>query len=206
MTAVYWVLAHVPSELRSQLTSINLALLCKANDVKKFGYETILEPLLKDLITLEEEGIFFPTIRTNIRGNVFCVVADNLGAHSLSGLVESFTGHYICRFCIGDHSDYQQKEVHSVGFPPRTKENYALHLQSVKENPALVHCCGVKKACTLTENLKHFHFVTGYPPDVLHDLFEGIIPLELALCLNEFIKKQYFTLLQLNESITQVSI
>ena len=60
VTAFYWVLANVPSELRSQLTSINLALLCKANDVKKFGYETVLEPLLKDLIILEEEGIFFP--------------------------------------------------------------------------------------------------------------------------------------------------
>lgn len=158
---------------------------------------------MKDLITLEEEGIFLPTVGKNIRGTVFCVSADNLGAHSLSGLVESFSGHYICRFCIGDHSDYQQKEVHSGVFPPRTKENYALHVRSVKENPALVHYYGVKKVCPLTEKLKHFHFVTGYPPDVLHDLFEGIIPLELALCLNVFIKKQYFTLIQLNESITQ---
>ncbi len=50
-----------------------------------------------------------PLVSTNIRGTVFCVSADNLGAHSLSGLVENFSGHYICRFCIGDHSDYQQK-------------------------------------------------------------------------------------------------
>ena len=77
--------------------------------------------------------------------------ADNLGAHSLSGLVESFTGHYVCRCCIGDHSDYQQKEVHSGFFPQRTKENYASHVQSVKENPDLVHCYGVKKVCPLTE-------------------------------------------------------
>lgn len=189
--------------MRSQLTSVNLALLCKANDVKKFGYETVLEPLLKDLITLEEEGIFFPASGKNIRGTVFCVSADNLGAHSLSGLVESFTGHYICRFCIGDHSEYQQKEVHSGFFPPRTKENYTLHVQSVKENPDLVHCYGVKKVCSFTEKLKHFHFVTGYPPDVLHDLLEGIIPLELAICFNVFVKKQYFTLLQLNDLITE---
>lgn len=203
VTAVYWVIADVPSELRSQLTSINLALLCKANDIKKFGYDTVLEPLLNDLITLEKEGIFFPTVGKNIRGTVFCVSADNLGAHSLSGLVESFTGHYICRFCIGDKSDYQQKKVHSGAFPPRTKENYALHIQTVKENPALLHNYGVKKGCPLTDKLKYFHFVTGYPPDVLHDLFEGIIPLEVALCLNVFIKKRYFTLIKLNELITQ---
>lgn len=91
-----------------------MALLCKANNIKEFGYETVLEPLLKDLISLEEEGIIVPTFGKYIRGSVFCVAADNLGAHSLSGLVESFTGHYICRFCIGDHSDYQKKEVHWV--------------------------------------------------------------------------------------------
>lgn len=203
VTALYWVLAEVPSELRSQLTSINLALLCKANDVKKFGYATFLEPLLKDLIILEEEGIFLPAIGKNIRGTAFCVSSDNLGAHALSGLVESFTGHYICRFCIGDRSEYQQKEVHSGFFTPRRKENYTSHVQSVKENRHQVHCYGVKKICPLTEKLKHFYFVSGYPPDVLHYFLEGIIPLELALCLNLFVKKQYFTLLQLNNLITE---
>lgn len=134
---------------------------------------------------------------------VFCVSADNLGAHSLGGLVENFSGHYICRFCIGDHSDYQQKEVRSGAFPPRTKDNYDLHVQSVKGNPAQVHCCGVKKGCPITGKLSYFHFVTGYPPDVLHNLFEGIIPLELALCFKLFIRKRYFTLIELNNSINQ---
>ena len=45
VTAVYWALANTPPELRSQLTSIHLALLCKANHIKSFGYETVLEPL-----------------------------------------------------------------------------------------------------------------------------------------------------------------
>lgn len=60
----------------------------------------------------------------------------------------------------------------------------------------------MKKCCPITENLSYFHFVTGYPPDILHDLFEGIIPLELTLCLNLFIHKQYFTLTELNRAIT----
>ena len=34
-------------------------------------------------------------------------------------------------------------------FPHRTKENYASHVQAVKENPDLVHCYGVKKVCPL---------------------------------------------------------
>ena len=39
------------------------------------------------------------------------------------------------------------------------------------------------------------------PPDVLHDLFEGIVPVELALCLGEMIRCKYFTLEDLNKRI-----
>lgn len=46
VTAVYWMLAGVPGLLRSSLSSVFLAILCKADDVKRFGYSTVLEPLL----------------------------------------------------------------------------------------------------------------------------------------------------------------
>lgn len=91
----------MPSTLQSALTTIHLALLCKAVDVKQLEYKAVLEPLLKDLATLEQEGIFISSVGKNIKGTVYCVIADNLGAHSISGLVESFTGPYICRFCLG---------------------------------------------------------------------------------------------------------
>ena len=42
-----------------------------------------------------------------------------------------------------------------------------------------MHVYGVKRQCALTAKLKYFHVLSGYPPDVLHDLFEGI-----ALCLS----------------------
>lgn len=44
------MLADVPSLLRSELNAILLAILCKAEDVKRFGYSAVLEPLLKDLV------------------------------------------------------------------------------------------------------------------------------------------------------------
>lgn len=180
-----------------------MAILCKAVDVKRFGYDIVLEPLLKDLSVLEQEGVFVPCAGKNIKGTVFCVAADNLGAHSLGGLVENFTGPYICRFCLGSHSEYSQKEVRCGEFPPRTKETHNLHLKAVEDDPTLPHCYGVKKACPLTKKLNHFSFATGYPPDILHDLFEGIVPSELAHCLNTFIKNKYFTLSEVNDLIKQ---
>lgn len=59
-------------------------------DVKRFGYEAILEPLLKDISVLEQEGVFVPSAGKNIRGTVYCFAADNLAAHSVGGLVRKF--------------------------------------------------------------------------------------------------------------------
>lgn len=71
----------------------------------------------------------------------------------------------------------------------------------MREDPALSRTYGVKRACPLTENLEHFHAVTGYPPDILHDILEGIVPTELSLCLKDLIDKGYFTLEMLNQAI-----
>lgn len=203
IAAVYFVLANVPSELRSSLTPIYV--LSKADDLKRFGYEKVLEPLLKDLAILEQEGLYIASLGRNIKGTVYCVAADNLGAHSLGGLVESFSGTYICRFCVGHHSEFNSKEVRSGAFVPRTKEAHALDIQALQDNPTLKHFHGVKKQCALTGKLNHFHFVSGYPPDVIHDLFEGIVPYEVALCLDDFIRKKYITLTEVNDLIKKFS-
>lgn len=133
ITAIYWVLANLPCELQSELTSIHLSLLCRAVDVKQFECKIVLEPLLKDLVTLEQEGVFIPSAGKSIKGTVHCAAADNLGAHSISGLVESFTGPYTCRFCLGHSSKYQTHKVRGGAFPPRTKEDHRLHVQTVLE-------------------------------------------------------------------------
>lgn len=49
----------------------------------------MLEPLLKDITSLEEDGLYIPSLGKRLKGTVFCVVADNLGAHSIGGFVES---------------------------------------------------------------------------------------------------------------------
>ena len=38
---------------------------------------------------------------------------------------------------------------------------------------------------------------------MLHDLLEGVVPLELALSLIEFIKNKYFSLVEFNDLIAQ---
>lgn len=43
-----------------------------------------------------------------------------------------------------------------------------------------------------------FQKISGYPPDVLHDILKGIVPVELALSIDVLIKKRYISLIELN--------
>ncbi|XP_026777285.1 uncharacterized protein LOC113531030 [Pangasianodon hypophthalmus] len=195
VTAVYWVLGNFPAHARSTLASINLAILCKADDTKRFGFQKVLEPLLTDLQSLEKDGIFIPSLGKVMKGTVVSVVADNLGAHSVGGFVENFTGSHVCQFCLADRSQFQTTEVRSGLFLRRDKEQHTLHVETVLSSPTSTPCYGVKKQCALSETLHHFH--------VLHDLLEGLVPVELALSFQAFINKKYFSLEELNNCIRQ---
>lgn len=199
LCAEYWVLCNLPPGSYSSLSSIYLAILCKTNDVKSYGYDKVLEPLIRDLRSLEVDGIFVPQLGTSLKGTVQTIAADNLGAHGIAGFVENFTGHYFCRFCTATASDIVSNEVRSGTFNLRTKEIHETHVRAALDSGS--SCFGVKKACPFTGALAHFHVVSGNPPDIAHDLFEGIVPVEIAHCLTLLISKKYITLDYINNSI-----
>ncbi|XP_034096114.1 uncharacterized protein LOC117562389 isoform X1 [Gymnodraco acuticeps] len=201
LCGIYWTLSNLPPGSHSSLSSIYLAVLCKTDDVKKYGYDRVLHPLLQDMITLEQVGVFIPLLGRCLKGTIQVVAADNLGAHSIAGFNESFSGGYICRFCTATSTDIQTKEVKSGAFSLRTKELHDSHVKSAQENGA--SCFGVKRHCSITQSLDHFSIHTGYPPDIMHDIFEGLVPVELARCLALLISKKYFNLETLNKSILQ---
>ncbi|XP_023198103.1 uncharacterized protein LOC111610076 [Xiphophorus maculatus] len=196
---LYWILGNLPQGCNSNLSSIYLAALIKTNDLKCYGYEKVLEPLLNELVILEQEGVFVSKLGRAVKGTVQCVVADNLAAHSLGGFVENFTGSYICRFCLAVKTDIQTTEVRSGAFTLRTKSIHADHLKILQEREFPSYQ-GVKSTSILS-HLLYFDITTGLPPDIVHDLFEGVVPFELALCLGVLIKKKYFTLVSLNDAI-----
>ena len=126
-------------------------------------------------------------------------MADNLGAHSVAGFMESFSVEYYCRFCTGSSRDIQLHSVASGAFILRTKELHQTHVKQAQDTGT--SCCGVKRECIFSKNLSHFHVIFGYPPDLAHDLFEGIIPVEIARCLGVLISRKLFTLADLNDAI-----
>lgn len=142
LCGVYWILNNLPPGSHSSLSSIYLAVLCKSNDVKVYGYEKVLDPLLQDLVILEKHGVFIAGLGEFMKGTVQSVIADNLGAHGIAGFTESFSGVYFCRFCTGKRADIQDKSVQSGHFNLQTKDLHETHVKFARENSTI--CCGVK--------------------------------------------------------------
>lgn len=151
LCAVYWVLANLPVKYRSSLSNIYLAILCRSIDVKTFGYERILQPLLTDLQLLENQGIYISRLGTSVRGTVLYTSSDNLGAHSLAGFQESFNVDKFCRFCLASRHDIQRSSVQSKSFLLRTKESYNKNISTLRENENLKVVDGVKGHCVLNK-------------------------------------------------------
>lgn len=81
-------------------------------------------------------------------------------------------------------------------FELRTKESYDSSVQRSR-HPSET---GMKKGCVLND-IPSFHVTEIYAPDAMHDLLEGIVPLELNLVVDVLIQEQYFTLDELNLKI-----
>lgn len=127
------------------------------------------------------------------------VEADNLAAHSLAGFQESFVSNKICRFCMAKLQEIPLTEV-SGRFSLRAKQDHDQHVVEVQQDAQMAKQYWVKGSCPLNHYLEHFHVVDGFPPDILH---EGVIPSELCLCIEHFIKKKYFTLDMLYSAIKE---
>ena len=57
ISAFYFVLGNFPSKFRSRLSDTHLILLSPASLVAKYGYRSLLSPLIEDLKNLENNGI-----------------------------------------------------------------------------------------------------------------------------------------------------
>lgn len=201
--AVYFSLDNVPRHLQSKVYTIQLALLCKSQVLKRHGYGVVLQKLVEDLKVLETEGISIATAHGDVKvqGSISVVIADNLGAHEIGGYLCSFACNRACRFCDATKSTRQEHFDESL-FVLCNEESYDAKVAIVEKSPELSGCYGLKESSILNE-MQHFHVAVGLPSDVAHDLFEGFhfVLLEnlIAHCLNQ----KYFTLEMLNAYILE---
>ena len=188
---VYFTLKNLPPKLNSVLMNVHLAALFYTEDLKTYGFDLILKPLIDDLKILETTGIQLPFINEPLFGSVIQITGDNLALNGLLGFVESFSATYCCRFCLTNKEEIQSVFTeNNPGLVLRSKELYVEHCNALSEDPTLPSVYGVKKACVLN-SLHYFHSSDNYTVDIMHDLLEGVVQYELKLFFQYLIKNGY---------------
>jgi hypothetical protein len=202
--AIYMMLRNLPTYLNSRLKHIHLVSLFYTEDVKKYGYDAILTPLVKDLQNLENNGIVVANNTGTsecIKGALILISSDNLGAHSLFGFKESFAGNCICRVCYATYDDSQHL-FSEEDFQLRSATQHESDVLCSQTNPDNVKCTGVKRPCSFNK-LQQFNIITNYCLDAMHDIFEGVFPLEVKAVLQHFILDlKLFDLNKLNSRLS----
>lgn len=196
IVGIYMTLGNIPPWNRTNTDQIQLVALCFEHQIKYFGMSSIFNVIINDLKYLETHGIEINN--TLIKGTVAVVVGDNLGNHQIGGFTESFNRHtYFCRFCYINFYDGRFQKVQQ-----RNKElhDFDVNMSLTINN----NFKGVKLNSPLNE-LKYFHVCgPGLAPCIAHDFFEGVIPYDLMLCLNYFVKQQIFSLEYLNIKLKEL--
>lgn len=81
--SMYFVLRNMSPKVNSALMNIHLLALFHTQDIKRYGFNAILEPIVRDIKILESSGIKLPLSEEPIRGTIAQVTGDNLEVHTL---------------------------------------------------------------------------------------------------------------------------
>lgn len=118
---------------------------------------------------------------------------DNLGSHMIGGFTENFSScEYFCRYCPVTKDDFRSNSL-TVAMH-RDPVGYNESLNFLESHPDVTMHHGIK-GNSVFNRLSNFHVCQpGLPPCLAHDLLEGVVDYDIALCLQFLIKtKKWFS-------------
>ena len=205
----YCLLSNLTKKYRSRVDAINLYAVVRSEDVSTYSFDAILEPLLDDftklsiltgrLISLTDGRAIL------VRASLVAYVADNPAAHQAIGLKESVGGSFRkCRFC---HADFEAMQSGFSGddFEPRTLQKHLEQCDVINSAPQAPKdhyktAYGINRKSILTE-FPPFDMFKQTPPDVMHILLEGVIPLTLQALIKHYVNAKQTSLAAINDNI-----
>ena len=202
---VFYTLGNIDPIYRSQLRLINLAIVVTVPTILKYGLNKILEPFIADLNILSTEGVSVSIsgIQKNFKGALLVFLADNLASNDLGGFKLSFSFAFrSCRSCLATKESYKSSFC-SASFELRTESE---HLKQVAmlTGPTAEHFSkiyGINRRSALLDVNFFSMLGGGLPHDAMHDILEGIAPLEIKLFLRYCTMSGIFSLSYLNDRL-----
>ena len=198
-------MSNIRPQYRSTLKAINLVAVAKYEDIVTYGLDAYLLPFVDDLKVLYCDGITtrIGAIEHRFYGGLLAFLADNLAAHAVGGFKQSMSfALRICRTCMitGPKSQTCFSEDCTQLRDPDTHFSQC----ELLDGPLQAHYStnfGINRRSIL-ENVPGFSVATCIPHDIMHDLFEGVVPYELKLLIRHCIQTmKYFTIDFLNNRI-----
>lgn len=195
--AVYISIPCIPPHRQSSLNTIFLALLFHSSDRQKFGNNVIFKPLIDELNYLRHTGIDIDIdgFKGIIKFELGVIIGDNLGVHSITGFVESFSSNYPCRIC-NIRKEEMKKQCYADDNLLRTVDQYNFDV-----NEGDVSNSGIKEKC-VWHDILGFNVLNQVGMDVMHDILEGVGKYDLAFLIYYYVHElKLFSLQILNERI-----
>lgn len=190
--AFYMMIRNMPRKLQSKLSNIFLIALADSIDLKSesASIENILDVILEDFKIMETVGV---NVNGNIiKGCLFTMSFDNLGANVCYGLVQSFNANYFCRFCECHHNECKTSTKDNPDKIRNIDSYNAMCARILKENDLdVTETKGVRSYCKLND-LSNFHILKNYTVDIMHDLLEGAVPYTLHIIFETCLEKKLF--------------
>ena len=202
---IFFTLGNIRPSLRSSLKCIFLVCVAKSPTIKANGIDSILKPFLDDITTLCEVGITlqFAGKEEVWRGALLAFLSDNLAAHELGGFKESFSfARRFCRSCL-TNKELSQSHFRESQFTLRNPESHAEQCCQLDGPDRLSVSVeyGINRRSSL-DSLPYFSVVEHMPHDIMHDLFEGVLPYEMILLIRHCVSHSYMTLDTLNSRLS----
>lgn len=201
---IFFFLGNIRPQYRSTFKAIHLVAVGKSQDIDKYGIDSFMTPFIEDLKILYCDGIttLISGEERTVYGALLAFLADTLAAHLLGGFKGSMSfALRVCRSCMITSTQLQQCLV-ETDCQLRTPE---MHFEQCSLLSGSLHdhystSFGINRLSKL-EEVPGFSVINGLPHDMMHDLFEGIVPYELKLLLCHCVHQKYFTIDDLNERI-----
>jgi len=209
ITAVYYYVGNIEKNYSSSLRCIHVAILARSYLVKQYTIEKIFERLVMELKLLETDGVLVEAngIKVQVFASMATLSGDNLASHQLGGFRMCFNSGRICRHCMVCYDNIGKHFSETDACFPvlRTSAGHVSHVKSVLVDRSLSSVYGVAGLSAL-HSLNSFNPVTCLPPDCMHDVLEGVVPLCLTSVLRTLICNQVISVGLVNDRLLRMKL
>ena len=205
----YFTLGNLKHELRCKLDAIILLAVVKTADLKKYGFDEVLKPLLDDLQKLaSDDGYHFTVGNSTIplRGAVSVFCGDTPASQLAGGFKEGVAfAMKCCRHCEASQADMQNifDESQCV---LRSEARLESQYKRMDSFPALAQHYSVNYGLdrkSILSEFPGFKITEQLPQDLMHILLEGVMPNVVKYLLQHYIAKGLITVAQINSRIME---